>query len=281
MGNDKFNTFWIVIILFTVLYCQKYETIEVYDDGTTRLSCQISNGLKDGNCIKYYETGEKKYVSSYERDTLSGMSKYYHKNGQIHWSVDFNKGVKNGLIKYYDSLGNLYLESTFENNMLNGISTNYGSDGTVLQESIFVDNQRHGQSKSYHENGELKLLALFENNVMMDYSEYNDNGEKIDQAIKYNVTIEEKTINEMTLKFEVSNPMYDLIGGNLSEYHLIGDSVVYEFGEFRSETFDFYITLNSIFFEESILTGTIFYLKELESGDVTVINPNPFVYRGF
>lgn len=173
---------WIPIFLFA---CTHFNVVEQYENGSKKLECEISDGLKNGKCIGYFPNGEIKFVANYKSDSLDGKSQFFHKNGGLHWEVEFQNGVKNGEITYYDEDGNIFQKSNFKNNKLDGLSYSYFPAGSLKSKMGYLNDELHGAYYSYFENGSVQTEATYEQNQIIDFYHYDSAGKLIDHFIKY------------------------------------------------------------------------------------------------
>jgi antitoxin component YwqK of YwqJK toxin-antitoxin module len=208
----------IVIVVLLISFassCKKNETIDKYENGQVKLECEFIKGKRNGKCTGYYPNGDIEYISFYENDTLSGVSKFFHKNGQLHWVVKFEKGLKNGEVKYRDSLGRIYQISTFKNNRLNEKSFSLYPNGSVKEEVNFLNGRLDGTYIEYFEDGNVKTKAQYGKDTLLDFVKYDSLGNLIDHDIKYELEDYSKD-SLLELNITVSNKEFDVVGLELS-----------------------------------------------------------------
>jgi antitoxin component YwqK of YwqJK toxin-antitoxin module len=56
----------------------------------------FTNGLKEGNWVRYYENGKKQWEGSYKKDSEDGVHLWYNKNGKKDRREEYREGVRIG-----------------------------------------------------------------------------------------------------------------------------------------------------------------------------------------
>lgn len=106
---------------------------EFFSNGNLASQCSyINDTIKDGACLRFYETGELKEELNYKNGKKNGLQKEYFENGRIAMLYSFKDGVQEGnVISYYES-------------------------GHIEYEGSFKSGEPYGDAKFYYSNGKLK-----------------------------------------------------------------------------------------------------------------------------
>ena len=168
------------------------------------------NGLKDGNWVLYYKSGNKLAEGEFKNGKKIGYWKYYFENGLLESEGDYDiYGKQDGLWKEYHESGNIREEMNFIGGLLDGEYKAFDDSGTVVVS---------GKYKEDYEDGEWFYIAG-------DHSEkgkYKD-GQKIGEWRSY--------FNEKQITFKGSFQNGLPIGEHLYWYPSGGLRM---FGKFRS-----------------------------------------------
>lgn len=74
--------------------CKTGIWVEYYSNGQIEVKCSYKNGLKNGLCECYYETGELWEVGYFVDNKLEGISITYYKNKEIKYLDLYKNGVE-------------------------------------------------------------------------------------------------------------------------------------------------------------------------------------------
>lgn len=74
--------------------CKTGVWVEYYSNGQLEVKCSYKNGLKNGLCECYYETGELWEVGYFVDDKLEGISITYYKDKRIKYLDLYKNGVE-------------------------------------------------------------------------------------------------------------------------------------------------------------------------------------------
>jgi antitoxin component YwqK of YwqJK toxin-antitoxin module len=272
-------TNYILIIGSILLFsrCDKKKILSSYQDGSIKLECEMSGGLKNGLCIQYYANGEKHYESNYENDTLNGKSIFYHLNGKVNWEVDYVNGIKEGEIFYYDSLGNKFQKTTFKQSVAHGESIAFNISGDIVSKMNYSNGELDGVYESYYDGGQLKTKATYSNGTRLDFTTLDSLGNEIAKMIKYEIThrIENDNIH---LTVNMLNQMYDIMGVRIMDFSYPESSAKTLEEEFSEDSF--VIVKLSIPEGDSTFTvrGFITDIQDLEGGSGVVKRSIDFEY---
>lgn len=119
----NYNSFHKIIVVSIVLVwsmfqfqSKKAEDLN-YDDGTSKRTGDLKNGLNHG------------------------LWTWYFPNGQIQMKGNFEGGKREGLWQTYDSLGNIRVESYYIHNKLNGKMIVFSANGDTISVKEFKEDE--------------------------------------------------------------------------------------------------------------------------------------------
>lgn len=249
------------IVLFFLLIsssCSKKEIIETYQDGSKKLECEITQGLKNGNCVGYFQNGKIEFQANYLNDTLDGPKKYFHENGNFHYEVNYSKGKNSGFIKFYDEKGYLYQKSEILNDQLNGDSYSYYPNGNIKTKMTYVNGSLHGFFYSYFEEGQKKIISEWSEGEQIEFYEYDIDGKLINHLIKYDL---ERKNGQLIIK--VTNQKFDFVGLRMGILNSKGDFELQK--RYFSENGSFVIKIPDKDFPSDIYYFTLFEVEAFEN----------------
>lgn len=259
-----------ISFILLLLSCDKKRIVQRYSGSQVQLKCEMKNGKKDGECIGYYPDGSVEYTANYKNDLLHGESVFYHRNGVINWTVTFTNGHKNGEVIYYDSLGRKFQLANFKNSDLHGVSIMYDTSGNIERRMNYKAGVLHGDYKSFFNNGKVKIQSTHENGEVRSFTEYDLNGQIVDELIQYKIVFSDSN----TLNIELLNPMYDVLGVEILSEIKNSDTL-----EVQETLFSLTSTVN---YEvknpptSKVIKGKIIELDTLESGQGIVKRTRTF-----
>jgi antitoxin component YwqK of YwqJK toxin-antitoxin module len=105
---------------------------------------QYKNGLRDGECLKFYDTGEVLEKAGWVNGKQEGDYRLLYKNGQP------------------------FLQCKFSNNMRNGFCLSYYRNGRVEMEAGYKNSLRHGEWKFYNNKGGYRYSLLYNEGVLLN-----------------------------------------------------------------------------------------------------------------
>ncbi|MFA6922817.1 MAG: toxin-antitoxin system YwqK family antitoxin [Bacteroidales bacterium] len=112
-----------------------------YHAGTGGVMEEVNyfDGLKDGECKKYYATGQVSAEGSYKAGRKEGpWITYYSVNGEKKSEGNYVKGKMDGEWKFYNSKAILIASGTYKNDLKEGVWEYYDSDGNVVATKKYV-----------------------------------------------------------------------------------------------------------------------------------------------
>lgn len=88
-------------------------------------------GLRDGQYLSFYPSGNIKQETYYRKNQLHGPSTVYSLNGIVLSQCWFIHGKREGKCRWYYSSGELYCVQNFVNGVWNATQTYYYPDGKI------------------------------------------------------------------------------------------------------------------------------------------------------
>jgi len=127
---------------------------------------------------------------------FSEIREEYYDNGQLKFETNYDKGIKNGLTKMYDKYGLLSLSRTYENGVL--LDTRFFESNGKLKNGLVLKSEKNKISKTkiLYANGEILWKKYYQDGKKLDYKItysykpqtyikdfYNDSGNIYEQLI--------------------------------------------------------------------------------------------------
>lgn len=78
-----------------------------FPSGRVRARLEVSNYLKNGSAVIYYEDGNKEAEGPYKNGLRNGLWKLYTPNGVLAMEIEYSMDKTHGTQKYYDRDGNV------------------------------------------------------------------------------------------------------------------------------------------------------------------------------
>ncbi|MBQ6110689.1 MAG: toxin-antitoxin system YwqK family antitoxin [Alphaproteobacteria bacterium] len=184
--------------------------VEYWENGNKHRYFSTTNGLSEGEWIKFDEQGRKVSVSMMSKGKQHGVARVYTQNGNISYEKTYKDGKLDGIAKVYHENGKTKRESMFKDNKQDGIDKHYYENGKLRAEGWYKDGKPDGIEKQYYENGQLERTITWKNGIkegaVKNYyengnlkSEGNNKNDQLDGVIKLYDT-EGHLIEEMTFK---------------------------------------------------------------------------------
>jgi antitoxin component YwqK of YwqJK toxin-antitoxin module len=153
----------LITIGYVILFISCKDNIKIikYPNGNIKSEVSLNNkGLREGECIIYYESGVIKRKSIYVNDTLNGNVDEYYPNGKIHY------------------------QSGFKNSKQDGDFFEYFEDGVLKQKSHYKMGMQDGEFLFYYHNKTLSMKTYFKNDTGYYYQEFDSLGNITDKQHK-------------------------------------------------------------------------------------------------
>ena len=104
----------------------------VYSENRKVADENYHNGLKDGVCCKYYDSGELLEKSEWKNGKQEGKYQVYYKTGEPYMQCKYSNNQRNGLCLSYFRNGKLEMEANYKNSLRTGSWKFYNDDGELL-----------------------------------------------------------------------------------------------------------------------------------------------------
>ena len=102
---------------------------------------KIINGKKEGQFVRYYESGKLKSKINFKDNKLEGEWLYYYDNGQLMDKHNFKDGKKNcGCISYHEN-GQLWMKTNYKDGKRDGEQLFYNENGKLYKTEIWKDHE--------------------------------------------------------------------------------------------------------------------------------------------
>lgn len=147
--------------------------------------CGFVDGLQEGNCIFYFENGQKNWDENWKKGKLDGNYIAYFENGKEkakgiykkdrkvgEWIYYDENGSKTGIEKYKGWKGDVYNDDC---------EATYFKNDKIIRSGNFVKGKEEGRWKYFYGNGNLQYESSFVNGLREgEQLSYNENGKLIE-----------------------------------------------------------------------------------------------------
>lgn len=169
--------------------------IEYFDNKNIRSETQYVNGKINGNYKEYYISGNLYQEYDFVDGSKTGkyLSYFDTEEKKIKKEGSLTKNNESGEWKYYNKNNTIIQVGNFENGNKVGLWKNFYDDGKIkFEENFNNDGKLNGIYKYYAENGQVTEEYIYKNDVLTDYKQYNDKGEKLGEGNREKKRIEVK-----------------------------------------------------------------------------------------
>lgn len=105
---------------------------EEYEDGTTKIEMELTEGIKDGFVKIYYKSGDIKEIRSYKKGLMDGTWVTYNSENVKVAEANYQDGKKHGKWMIWDDNGVLRYDMIYESGDRTGIWNIYNEKGEVI-----------------------------------------------------------------------------------------------------------------------------------------------------
>ena len=157
-------TLCLLTILISIACSEGITEVLIHDDTgnvVEKYHITLSDSVRQGATLEYYDTGETYAKSSYETGKIHGLRTIYYKNGQVQIEENYINGEFQGEYNAYYKNGQLDLTGMYENGTMEGKWKRHYKSGAVMEIVEFVNNEENGPFIEYHENGNLKAEGVY------------------------------------------------------------------------------------------------------------------------
>ncbi len=158
-----------------------------YPNGQLNMVANFFKGVKKGPMKFYHENGQLAMEGSYDvvgfgDEVPVGLHISYYPNGKLMRKQNFNKqGLMIGLQEEYYENGQLRQQTNFtETGISDGTSTEYYPNGQVGRTGKYLNDKQEGTWFVYFENGKISQEITYKQGLIMNFSQYNIQGNKYD-----------------------------------------------------------------------------------------------------
>tara|TARA_B100001250_G_C19732176_1_gene759041 strand:- start:182 stop:805 length:624 start_codon:yes stop_codon:yes gene_type:complete len=171
------------------------ESVEKHDPNFILKIKQVDDKTeedKEGISEIYYENGNLKVQANYRYGKLNGSFISYYKNGVVESEGYYKNHQRKGFWKFYYENGQIKEKGNYRYGELRGHFQSYYKNGKLKSEGNFIDiAEQTGLWKYYDENGEIKEEHIYQNQVMISktcFDEKEKNQIEVNEQIlsKYN-----------------------------------------------------------------------------------------------
>ena len=132
-----------------------------WENGKLKSELRYKNGKLNGECVWYYQNGNKLSQGFYVNDTLEGCFTRWHPNGKIAEEGWYKLGLRDSIGHTYSEKGLLASEEHYRNGELNGEIKKWFDNGQLFQEGQYVDGMMDGAWYIYYPEGQLAAKATY------------------------------------------------------------------------------------------------------------------------
>ena len=136
---------WYDLVERDRLYYEKYTDIPFTGNVVGAIQVKIIKGKREGEWLRYRESGQLHFKSNYKDGKLEGEFLTYYENGQLSNKSNYKDGKLEG-------------EERFT----------YYENGQLEAKGNFKDGKREGESLFYNENGQLALTYIWKNGEIIE-----------------------------------------------------------------------------------------------------------------
>ena len=142
------------------------EWIAYYESGQLRNQSTWRNGKKHDEWISYHDNGQLDEVGKYSNGAKIGFWKGYYPNGQLEYDGRYmidrlanDCHIEPNSIGSYNTLDSLFCSEGVED----GLWLRYHENGTLRVKYQMVGGKTEGRWETYHDNGQIEIEGAFRN----------------------------------------------------------------------------------------------------------------------
>lgn len=173
------------LFIMHALTCNKSDSlpftgtcIDLYENGEVKSERNYTNGLPDGNFVRYYKNGQISVEVNYKEGNPVDGFKQYYESGKLK-AEKVNYGNKQVLTRWFEN-GVKSADINFENNMLNGRSCQWYSNGRQEMLCSYINDKHHGDLIAWYSNGVKKIEGRYINdNLDGKWTQWSNKGNVI------------------------------------------------------------------------------------------------------
>jgi len=169
----------------------------------------IGCSIKDGEVVKYYETGEKWKQYTLIDGKKNGASTIWHKNGNIEIVSNYINDTLNGSFNSWDENGQMIAEMNYTNGKRDGLQK-FWHEGGVWGEMMEKDGVIQSDDM-YYPNGQMMWYFNYKNGKRHEFSLGWDEEKQLNAILEYR---HGEKVSELRSESEILTWKYD----NFEEY---------------------------------------------------------------
>jgi antitoxin component YwqK of YwqJK toxin-antitoxin module len=109
-----------------------------FDNGKSRISMNLVDGLKEGEVKVYFENGDLNEIRSYKKNIMDGTWLTFNKNKIKIAEAHYLDGKKDGKWLIWDDNGNLIYELEYTAGEKTGLWKNYDKSGNLINQRSYI-----------------------------------------------------------------------------------------------------------------------------------------------
>ena len=174
----------LITILFLFIGCNKNKNIrqEFYSSGQLKYEVQVTNDLRNGNEIEYYESGFIKMQGTCINDNEAGFYYYYNMNQQL-----------DSIIEYVPVNIEKPLDTFFEDN-------DHDKNGSVVNRQIIFKEREVDRKKSVHFEISLKKDTILLGDTIRGLVDFVNQSNNQKNKFKVYIRTEKNETNALSLE---------------------------------------------------------------------------------
>jgi len=166
----------ILLLVIAAHVCAKEEKT-LYPSGKIQTLRTYAGNQLHGPSKEYYENGNIKMESYYNRDVLESQKKY-RADAQIEYDFLLKGNKKYEALREYHPSGKLFRERQLIDGIQEGLERDYYPDGNVKAERNYKNGKKQGSAKGYYKTGKIQGDWEFKNGVPVAATIFYPSGEK-------------------------------------------------------------------------------------------------------
>jgi antitoxin component YwqK of YwqJK toxin-antitoxin module len=143
-----------------------------YENGQVKSESAYEKGFPTGTSVSYYEDGKKASEVVYKDGQKDGEEHHWFPDGKDKKVIPYVTGDINGVVKEWYENGNPKKEETYVNNILDGKYLTCHENGNKESEFTYKNGKIDGERKEWNESGKLTGEAKYEDGVLIEGTSY-------------------------------------------------------------------------------------------------------------
>lgn len=158
---------------------------DIYNPEIITLIENYKNGLKEGELIYYYSTGNIGSRISYSNNLRNGISQNWYRSGKLMDSVFCKNDLEQGKAFHYSKDGNIETITEYKDGLKHGIKLSYYKNGKVHERINFQNGKHYGKYERFYSSGiKAQILNLENRSFEGTQTNFYENGE-LEKVIEF------------------------------------------------------------------------------------------------